>query len=74
MTASRSGSSVRYAYRLSTGHGMVRSDIRLPLHIVGQLLQFDAIRRAFVSGFSATRLVATAPSKSTDPPAAPNSP
>lgn len=74
MTASRSGKSVRCAYRLSTGHGRVRPDIRLPSHIVGQLLQFDAVRRAFVSRFAVAQLVATAPSKSADPPAAPNSP
>jgi hypothetical protein len=74
MTASRSGKSVRCAYRLSTGHGRVRPDIRLPSHIVGQLMEFDTIHRTFVSRFAVAQLVATAPSKSASLPAALKSP
>jgi hypothetical protein len=74
MTVSQSGKSVRCTRRLSTGHGWVRSDIRLPSHMVGQLMEFDAIRRTFVSRFTVAQLVASARSKSASFPAALKSP
>jgi hypothetical protein len=74
MTVSQSGKSVRRARWLSTGHGRARPDIRLPPQIVRQPIEFDAFRRAFISGFAVVQLVATAPSKSASPPAALKSP
>lgn len=70
MTASQSCKSARYARWLSTGHGRARPEIRQPSQIVGQLMELDAVRRAFVSPFTLAQLVATAPSKSASPPAA----
>lgn len=74
MTASQSCKSARRDRRLSTGHGRVRSDIRPPSQIVGQLMEFGAIRRAFVSGFAVAQIVAPARSQSTCSPAALKSP
>jgi hypothetical protein len=74
MTASQSCKSARYARWLSTGHGRARPEIRQPSQIVGQLMEFDATRRAFVSRFTVAQLVATAPSKSVASPAALKSP
>jgi hypothetical protein len=74
MTASQSCKSAHRARRLATGHGGARSDIRLPTQILGRPIEFDAIRRAFVSRFTVAQLVATAPSKSASSPAALKSP
>lgn len=74
MTASQSGKSARRDRRLSTGHGRVRSDIRQPSQIVGQLMEFDATRRSFVSRFTVAQPVASARSQSDNSPAALKSP
>lgn len=60
MTASQPCKSARRDRQLSTGHGRVRSDIRQPSQVVGQLIEFDANRRSFVSRFTVVRLVASA--------------
>jgi hypothetical protein len=74
MTASQSHKSARRARRLSTGHDRARPDIRSSAQIVGQLLEFDAIRCAFISHFTVEQPVASARSKSASSLAALKSP
>jgi hypothetical protein len=74
MTVPQSRKSTHRARWLSTGHGRARPDIRQPSQIVGQLVEFDAIRRAFVSGFTVAQLVGPPRSQSTSSPAALKSP
>jgi hypothetical protein len=74
MTASQSGKSTRRAPRLSSGHGRARPDIQPSSQIVRQLMEFDATRRSFVSGFTVAQLVGSARSKSASSPAALKSP
>ncbi|WP_157450253.1 hypothetical protein [Bradyrhizobium sp. ARR65] len=52
MTASQACKSVRRTRWLSTGHGRARPAIQISSQIVGQLMEFDAIRRAFVNRFT----------------------
>jgi hypothetical protein len=70
MTAPQSRKSARRARWLSTGHGTARPDIRQPSQIVGHVMEFDAIRRSFVSRLTGAQLVASARSKSARSPAA----
>ena len=74
MTTLQSCKSVRHARRLSTGHGGARPHIRPSSQIVGQLMEFDAIRPSFVSRFTVAQLVASARAQSTSSPAAFKSP
>ena len=74
MTVPQSSKSARRARWLSTGHGTARPDIRQPSQIVGQLVELDAIRRAFVNGFTVAQLVGPPRSQSTSSPAALKSP
>jgi hypothetical protein len=74
MTASRSCKSAPRTRWLSTGHGKARPDIRQPSQIVGQFIEFDAIRRAFVSRFGVKQPAASARFKSASSPAARKSP
>lgn len=74
VTASQPCKSARRHRQLSTGHGRVRSDIRQPSQIVGQLMEFDANRCSFISRFTVVRFVASARSQSTSSSAALKSP
>jgi hypothetical protein len=74
MIASQSCKSARRARCLSTGHGTARPDIPSSSQIIGQFLEFDAIRRAFVSRFTVEQPVASAHFKSASLPAALKSP
>lgn len=74
MTVPQSRKSARRARWLSTGHGTARPDFRRPPQIVGQLVELNAIRRAFVSGFTVAQLVGTARSQSPNSPVALKSP
>jgi hypothetical protein len=74
MTAPLSRKSARRARCLSTSHGRARPTLCQPSQIVGQLMQFGAIRRSFVSRFTVAQLVASARSKSASAPAALKSP
>ena len=74
MIASQSCKFARHARWRSTGHGRLRPDIRQPSQIVGQLIAFDARRRAFVSRFTIAQLDAAARFKSASSPAAIKSP
>ena len=58
MTVPQSRKSARRARWPSTGHGRARPDIPQPSQIVGQLVEFKTIRRAFVSDFTVAQLVA----------------
>jgi hypothetical protein len=73
MTVPQSRKSARRA-RWFTGHGRARPDIRQTPQIVEQLVELDAIRRAFVSAFTVAQLVGPARSQSTSSPAALKSP
>jgi hypothetical protein len=57
MTGPQSRKSARRARWLSAGHGRARPDIRQSSQIVRQLVELDAIRRAFVGGFTVAQLV-----------------
>jgi hypothetical protein len=74
MTVPQSRKSARRARWFSTGHGKVRPDIRPSSQIVGQLVELEAIRRAFVSGFTVAQLVLPPRSQSSSLPAALKSP
>ena len=74
MTALQSCISARHARCLSTSHGRTRPAPCQPSQIVGQLMQFGATRRAFVSRFTVAQLVASARSQSASAPAALKSP
>jgi hypothetical protein len=74
MTASQSCKSARHARRLTTGHGRARPDIRHPQQIARQFVEPDAIRRAFISRFTAAQFVASAQFQSASLPAALKSP
>jgi len=60
--------------RRSTGHDRARPDINDRPKIVGQLRQFDAIRRSSVSRFTVAQLVASPRFNSASSPAALKSP
>ena len=70
MTVPQSRKSARRARWPSTSHGRARPDIHQPSQIVGQLPEFKAIRRAFVSHFTVVQLVGPTRSQSTSSPAA----
>ena len=74
MIAPQSRKSVRRARWLSIRHGRVRSDIRQPWQLGGQVMEFDATRRLFVCRFTVAQLVASARSKLASEPAALKSP
>jgi hypothetical protein len=74
MTVPQSRKSARRARWLSIGHGGARLDIRHPQQIVRQVIEFNAIRRAFVSRSIAEQLAAPAGLKSARLPAALKSP
>jgi hypothetical protein len=74
MTVPQSRKSARRARWFSIGHGRARPDIRQTPQIVEQLVELDAIRRAFVSAFTVAQLVGPARSQSTSSPAALKSP
>ena len=74
MTIPQSRKSARRVRWLSIGYGRARPDSRQPPQIVGQLMEFDAIRRAFASRFTIAQFVGPARSRSTGSPAALKSP
>ena len=74
MTPSQSSKSAPRAHRRSTGHDRARPDIHHRPKIVGQLIQFDAIRRSFVGSFTVAQLVASPRFSSPSSPAALKSP
>jgi hypothetical protein len=74
MTASQSRKSARRTRCRSIGHSRTRPDFPPPMQIVGQLVEFDLIRPAFVSRFTVAQLVASARSSSDSLPAALKSP
>ncbi|MGY4625444.1 hypothetical protein ACVWY3_003200 [Bradyrhizobium sp. USDA 4486] len=74
MTVTQSRKSARRARRLSTGHGRAHPGIHQPSQIVGKVVEFDAIRPAFVCGFTVAQLVGPARSQSPNSPAALKSP
>ena len=74
MIAFQSRKPARDARRLSTGHGRARSEIYPSSQIVGQLIEFDADRRSFLSRGTVAHLVGSARSKSASSPAALKSP
>ena len=74
MIASLSCKSIRRARWLSTGHGRARPDLRHPLQIVRQFVEFDTTNRAFLSHFTVEQRVASARFRSASSPAAVKSP
>jgi hypothetical protein len=74
MTVPQARNSARRARCHSTSHDGARPALCRPSQIVGQLMQFGAIRRSFVSRFTVAQLVASARSKSASAPAALKSP
>jgi hypothetical protein len=74
MIVSQSCKSDRRVRWLSPGRSKARSDTRQSPQIVRQLIEPDAIRRSFISRFTAEHLVASARSKSAGSPAALKSP
>jgi hypothetical protein len=73
MTVPQARNSARRA-RCHSSHDGARPALCRPSQIVGQLMQFGAIRRSFVSRFTVAQLVASARSKSASAPAALKSP